>query len=126
MCIQSPLVACIDDEESIREALSGLLSSLGFDVEVFDSAESFLERGDFGEIACLVTDIRLRGKSGLDLQQQLLNDGYRIPTIVITAFDDPRFRAQAEKAGAVCFLRKPIHREDLVACIEAALRSGAK
>jgi FixJ family two-component response regulator len=117
-----PLIVCVEDVESVREAIKGLLVALGFNAEVFSSAEEFLQSDLLGDTSCLITDVKLGGMSGLELQYRLTASGYRIPVIVITAFSDDRTRAQALSAGAVCFLSKPITKEELLTCIGLALK----
>jgi FixJ family two-component response regulator len=99
----------------------GLLKSLGFAAETFSSAEALLTSGRLDDTACLITDVQLRGMSGLQLQTRLIDLGYRIPIIMITAFPDERIRNQALSAGAVCFLIKPVLKVDLLNCIHSAL-----
>jgi FixJ family two-component response regulator len=124
---QTPLIMCVEDDASVREAIKGLLVSLGFAAEVFSSAEEFIQSSRLGETSCLITDVKLGGMSGIELQNRLAALGHCIPTIVITAFPDERIRAQALSAGAVCFLYKPINKDELVNCIDSALnrRSNA-
>ena len=118
---RTPLIMCVEDDASVREAIKGLLVSLGFAVEVFSSAEDFIQSSRLSETSCLITDAQLRGMSGIELQKRLAALGHSIPTIVITAFPDERIRAQALSAGAVCFLYKPIDKDELVDCIDSAL-----
>jgi FixJ family two-component response regulator len=118
---QTPLLMCVEDDPSVREAIKGLLVALGFAAEVFSSAEEFIQSSRLSETSCLITDIQLRGMSGIELQHRLAALGHRIPTIVITAFPDERIRAQALGAGAACFLCKPINMDELVNCIDLAL-----
>jgi FixJ family two-component response regulator len=116
---QTPLIAIVEDDASVREALQGLLEAFGFAAEVFSSAEEFLRSVRLNDTACLITDVRLPGMSGLQLQDRLSVSGSRIPIIVITAFPGDDRRALA--AGAICFLRKPVIKEDLLTCIRLAL-----
>ena len=116
---QTPLIVIIDDDASVREALQGLLHAVGFTTEAFSSAEAFLQSGRLDDTACLITDIQLRGMSGLQLQAHLSASGARIPIIIITAL--PGDGARALAAGAVCFLTKPVISEDLLTCIRWAL-----
>jgi CheY-like chemotaxis protein len=120
---QTPLILCVDDDASIRDAMAGLLKAFGFDTEVFPSAEDVLKSGRLDHTSCLITDIKLPGISGLQLQDHLVASGHRIPTIVITAFPEERVRARALRAGAVCFLSKPVTKEELLICIRSALTS---
>jgi FixJ family two-component response regulator len=118
---QTPLIMCVEDDASVREAIKGLLVSLGFAAEVFSSAEEFIQSSRLSETSCLITDVQLGGMSGIELQNRLAALGHCIPTIVITAFPDERIRAQALSAGAVCFLYKPINKDEFVNCIDSAL-----
>lgn len=115
------LIACVDDDPSVREALDGLFRSLGYAAEAFASAEDLLRFARLGEVACLITDMKLGGMSGLQLQKQLVASGFLIPTIVISAFDDEQLRQQSFAAGALGFLRKPIHDAELLTLIHTAL-----
>ena len=119
--LQKPLIACVDDDVSAREALEGFLKAFGFTPDVFSSAEEFLQSDRLDEAACLITDLQLRGMSGLQLQTRLAASGYRIPVIIITAFPDDRVRERALSAGAVGFLDKPFDKEDLLTRIRSAL-----
>jgi len=117
-----PLIACIDDDASVSEAIEGLLRASGFRVETFPSAEDFLKSGQMDEALCLITDVKLGGMSGLQLQDRLAEMGRRIPTIVITAFPDERIRQRALGAGAVGFLGKPVTKNELLGCVDLALK----
>jgi FixJ family two-component response regulator len=118
---EQPLIICVDDDQAVCEAMSGLLRALGFTAQTFVSAEAVLQSGRLDNTACLITDVQLRGMSGLQLQTRLIELGYRIPIIMITAFPDERIRDQALIAGAVCFLSKPVLKADLLNCIHSAL-----
>lgn len=119
-----PLIACVDDDASVREALEGLLRSVRYAAVTFVSAEDFLCFAGLGAVSCLITDMKLGGMSGLQLQKQLSALGLDIPTIVISAFDDERMRQQSFAAGALGFLRKPIHDAELLTLIRRALDRG--
>ena len=114
-------VAIVDDEAPMREALLDLLDEAGFLARAFASAEEFLESGRQYECSCLITDIRMPGISGLDLQARLSAGRLRIPIIFITAHGDERMRTQALRAGAVEFLAKPFDDEVLLRTVRAAL-----
>jgi FixJ family two-component response regulator len=118
---QSKLVAIVDDDDSVRGTLQELLRSAGFSSQAFDSAEGFLASGHQQETACLITDIRMPGMSGLQLQARLNAERCRIPTIFITAHGDEEMRFQALREGAVEFLQKPFDDEILIESIRAAL-----
>jgi FixJ family two-component response regulator len=117
------LVAIVDDDDSMRGALHGLLKAVGLPAIAFGSAEEFLKSGQQFETACLIADIRMPGMSGLDLQARLNSEHCRIPTIFITAHGDAKMRLQALREGAVEFLSKPFDDEALLESVRAALES---
>lgn len=121
--VKTKLVAIVDDDELMRNALQGLLKSAGMPAQVFSSAEEFLNSGAPRETACLIADIRMPGMSGLELQAQLNAERCKIPTIFITAHGDARMRMQALRAGASEFLSKPFDDEVLLQNVRAALES---
>ena len=125
MAIQgkAKMVAIVDDDDLMRTALMGLLKSAGLLAQAFASAEEFLRSGYQHDTACLITDIRMPGMSGLELQAQLNADHCRIPTIFITAHGEAKMRMQAMRAGAVEFLAKPFNDEALLESVRAALES---
>ena len=114
-------IAIVDDDESVREAMSGFMRSLGFSVRAFSSGESFLKSSCLSRAACLIADVQMPGMTGLELRQQLVASGSPIPTILITAYVDEKIRAQALSAGVCCYLPKPIDEKELLACIHSAL-----
>jgi FixJ family two-component response regulator len=118
-----PLIAVVDDDAAIREAVQSLLRSVGLRAEVFTSAQDFLQSGRLQDIACLIVDVRMPRMSGLELQQQLTTGHCPIPIIFITAHGDAEMRARALRAGAVDFLDKPFSDEVLLRAVEAALQS---
>jgi FixJ family two-component response regulator len=115
------LLAIVDDDESIRNALEGLMKSEGLPTRAFASAEDFLKSGVLQHIACLITDLRMPGMSGLELQEKLNAERYGIPTIFLTAHGDEKLRLQAMRGGAVEFLAKPFDDEVLLDSVRAAL-----
>src|ERR1700687_16159 len=117
------LVAIVDDDDSVRGALQGLLKAVGLPSRAFESAEEFLGSGHQRETACLITDIRMPGMSGLELQAKLNAEHCRIPTIFITAHGDEKMRMQALRAGAVEFMAKPFDDDVLLESVRAALES---
>ena len=125
MAIQekAKMVAIVDDDDLMRTALLGLLKSAGLLAQAFASADEFLRSGNQHDTACLITDIRMPGMSGLELQAQLNADNCRIPTIFITAHGDAKMRMQAMRTGAVEFLAKPFDDEALLESVRAALES---
>ena len=120
---KAKMVAIVDDDDLMRTALQGLLKSAGLLAQAFASAEEFLRSGHQHDTGCLITDIRMPGMSGLELQAQLNADHCRIPTIFITAHGDARMRMQAMRAGAVEFLAKPFDDEALLESVRAAIES---
>jgi FixJ family two-component response regulator len=120
------LIAIVDDDDLMRNALQGLLKSVGLPARAFASAEEFLNSGQPDQIACLIADIRMPGMSGLELQAKLNAARYRIPIIFITAHGDAKMRMQALRAGAVEFLAKPFDDEVLLGNVRAALENGAR
>lgn len=115
-------IAVIDDDESFRIALVESLSSLGYGTSGYASADDYV-RGTPGKpFNCIVTDIHMPGLSGLDLMRHLTARGSTIPVILITARSDSNVEAKAVAAGAVCLLRKPFEINELIDCIEGALK----
>jgi FixJ family two-component response regulator len=117
------LVAIVDDDELMRSALQGMLKSVGLPSRAFASAEEFLKSGQQKHTACLITDIRMPGMSGLELQAKLNAEDCRIPTIFITAHGDTKMRMQALRAGAVDFLAKPFDDGVLLENLRATLEN---
>jgi FixJ family two-component response regulator len=111
----------IDDDPDVRDALTLLLRLRGHSVEQFESAESFLDRVAPGTAGCVVTDIRMPGMSGLELQHAIAARGLGMPVIVLTAHGDIESARTALRAHAVDFLTKPFKESDLLAAIELAL-----
>ena len=118
---ENRLVAIVDDDDSVRGTLKELLRAAGFLSQTFESAEDFLGSGHRQDTACLITDIRMPGMSGLELQARLNAERCKIPTIFITAHGDEEMRFQALRAGAVEFLPKPFDDEILIESVRAAL-----
>jgi len=121
MSAENPVVFVVDDDRSVRDSLSRLITSVGMAVEVFPTAQEFLKahRGDAP--GCLVLDVRLPGLSGLDLQRELANSNAPLPIIFLTGHGDIPMSVQAMKAGAVEFLTKPFRGEDVLDAIRQAI-----
>jgi FixJ family two-component response regulator len=117
----STFVAIVDDDDLMRGALQGLLRVAGLPAHAFESAEEFLQSGEQYRTSCLITDIRMRGMSGLDLQARLNAEQISIPTIFITGHGNARMRLQALRTGAVEFLAKPFDDEVLLETVHTAL-----
>jgi FixJ family two-component response regulator len=123
----TPLVAIVDDDESIRDATNNLLQAAGFSTATFADAVSFLASAGEPRAACLVLDMRMPGMSGLQLHQHLVASGTRIPTVLITAYPSDAMRLRARAAGIVCCLAKPFAPDELLECVREALaRATAK
>lgn len=116
------LIAVVDDDQSVREALENLISSVGYEVKLFASAEAFLDSYEPANTACAVLDVRLPGISGFELQRKLAANGQSIPVIIITAQGDDNSRREALAAGAIAFLKKPFKEEVLLDAIDLALK----
>jgi len=116
-----PVVYVVDDDPSIREALAGLLRSVGLEVRAFSSTQEFLENPRPDAPGCLVLDVRLPGAGGLELQSQLLKSDIHLPIIFITGHGDIPMSVQAMKAGAIEFLTKPFRDQDLLDAIQLGL-----
>jgi FixJ family two-component response regulator len=120
---KTKLVTIVDDDDSMRRALQGLLESAELPAQSFASAEEFLKSGQHHRTACLIADIRMPGMSGLELQAKLNAERCRIPIIFITAHGDEKMRLQALRAGAVEFMAKPFNDEALLESVRAALEN---
>jgi FixJ family two-component response regulator len=118
---RAKIVAVVEDDAPYRLALQRLLKSAGFSVQLFESAEEFLNSGQQHETGCLIADIRMPGMSGLDLQARLTADHCPIPIIFITAHGDEQMRLQAMRGGAVKFLGKPFDCAILLESVRVAL-----
>jgi FixJ family two-component response regulator len=119
-----PLIAVVDDDAAVREAVQSLLRSVRFRAAAFASAQDFLQSRRLPDMACLIVDVRMPLMSGLALQQQLTTAQCPIPIIFITAHGDAETRTRALYAGAVAFLDKPFSDEVLLRAVEAALPSA--
>jgi len=115
------MVYVIDDDASVRDALSNLLESVGLYAELFGSTEEFLKAERPALPSCLVLDVTLPGMNGLEFQEMLTKTGNPIPIVFITAFGDIPMTSKAMKAGAVEFLAKPFQKDDLLTAIDQAL-----
>jgi RNA polymerase sigma factor (sigma-70 family) len=115
------VVFVVDDDPSVRSSLKFLISTVGLQVESFDSADTFLRRNPPDAPSCLVLDVRLPGLSGLDFQRELAARNIRIPIVFVTGHGDIPMSVRAMKAGAVEFLTKPFRDQDLLDAIRIAL-----
>jgi FixJ family two-component response regulator len=120
------VISIIDDDASVRAATDNLLSSHGYAVRTFASAEEFLQSSRLHDCSCVVADVQMFGMSGLDLLGQMRTMGNNTPFIFITAFPEDSVRHRALKAGAVCLLAKPFAASALIDCVKTALhRAGS-
>ncbi len=100
------------------------MRSLGYDVAAFPSAADFLASPRLAETACLIADVHMPAMTGLELYEHLIEGGYAIPTILVTAYPDDVDRARALNDGVVCYLRKPVEEQHLIRCLRAVFESG--
>ena len=121
MIRQRPLIAVVDDEESVRKSLRRLLVASELDATVYASGQEFLESLGARQPDCLVLDLQMPGLTGLEVQRALAGARVRFPTIIITAHDEPETRARCLAAGAVAYLCKPLHDEFLLDAITTAV-----
>jgi FixJ family two-component response regulator len=121
------VIAIVDDDESVREALTGLMKSLGYRAVPFRSAEEFLNSKRRHSAACLIADVQMPGMTGPELYDRLVASGQPIPTILITAYPNETVRARVLNAGVQGFLTKPFSEDELLECMRCALppRVGA-
>ena len=117
------LISIVDDDQPFRESMRKLLRLLGFAVEAFPSAASFLASPALSETACLVTDVNMPGMTGPELHRHLIKAGHTIPTVLVTAYPDEAVRKSALRDGVACYLFKPVDDEQLERCIRSALES---
>lgn len=117
------MISIVDDDQSMREATSALVRSLGFTVAAFASAEDFLESARVDDTSCLITDVQMPGLSGVELQSRLIAQGRHMPIIGVTAFPEEGIRTRMLEAGAVGFLSKPFNDECLINCLATALKN---
>jgi FixJ family two-component response regulator len=117
-----PVISVIDDDASVRAATNNLLGSHGYAVQMFASAEEFLQSAELKDSSCVIADVQMPAMSGLDLLMHMRALGHEASFIFITAFPDESIRARALKAGAVCFLTKPFPAPELISCVETVLK----
>ena len=123
--VKTPIrVAIVDDEPAVRTALARLLGASSFETRTYGSAREFIDSIRGGEPECLVVDVHMPDFTGLDLQRYLNRMNTKIPTIVITAFDDVGIRERSATSGAKAFLTKPLHGQTLIDAILSATKNG--
>jgi FixJ family two-component response regulator len=116
-----PTIAVVDDDEDIRKSLRRLLRSAAYEALTFASAEDFLASNSEGAAACLILDVHLPGRSGVELHQRLANEQRKIPTVFISAHENELTKARSAASDAVAYLRKPFEAEDLLDAVQKAL-----
>jgi FixJ family two-component response regulator len=116
-----PIVAIVDDDKAVGNAIEVLMRSIGLAAQAFSSGEEFLRSPELSRTGCLVVDFDMPRMSGLDLHNNLSLSGKEIPTVLITAYPSDEIRARALQAGVICFLPKPFDESDLLNCIRTAL-----
>lgn len=126
MSSQRPLVFVVDDDQSVRKALARLLRSADYEIELFESASSFLDRPPYPGPACVIIDVKMPGVNGIDLQKALTQRRREEQLVFITAHGSIQMCAQVMKAGAVDFLPKPFKSRELLDCVEQALQRSAR
>ena len=120
MDLSNLVVYLVDDDLSIRRALTRLLKSLGVETVVFASAEAFLQAGPWAPEACLILDVQMPGMKGWDLVEHLRASGSTLPVIIITAYNDAQTHDRARRAGIVAYLRKPFDDQALLQALRQA------
>ncbi len=116
-----PAISIVDDDELIREAMEARMKSLGFRAQAFSSAGDFLAFPGIEHTSCMIADINMPHMTGVELHRHLVDLGYDIPTILITAYPNDEVRARALANGVKCYLVKPLDDEELLRCVRSAL-----
>ena len=122
--MKKQLVSVVEDDRFFRESMGRLMRSLGYTVEAFPSAAEFLASPRLNETACLITGVHMPGMTGIELNRHLIDAGYAIPTILVTAYPNDIDQDRALNDGIICYLRKPVDEQHLVKCLRAALTPG--
>ena len=118
------MVSIVDDDASVRIATDRLVRSLGYVARVYASADEFLRSPRVDDTCCIIADVQMPGMSGIEMHERLLERGRRVPIIFVTAFPEESARARALKAGALCFLTKPIDGPTLIKYLGAAIAAN--
>ena len=116
------LISIVDDDQPFRDSMRKLVTLLGYTVEAFASAADFLGSPLLSETACLVTDVQMPGITGIELHRRLIDAGYAIPTILVTAYPDDAARDRARKDGVLCYLAKPVDDDHLERCLRSVVQ----
>ena len=115
------LIVVVEDDRFFLDSMRSLLTSLGYTAETFSSAADFLASPHLIETACLIADVHMPAMTGVELHRHLIDTGYSIPTILVTAYPNDADRARALNDGVVCYLRKPVDDDHLMRCLRTAL-----
>jgi len=118
------LISVVDDDQSFRDSMRRLLKSLGYAVAVFPSAAEFLASPKLAATACLVADVHMPAITGVELYSHLIEAGYAIPTILVTAYPDDGDQERMLHLGVECYLRKPFEEARLIGCLRSAFARG--
>ena len=118
------LISIVDDDQLYRESIRKLVVLMGYTVEAFPSAADFLASRFLPGTSCLIADVHMPGMTGVELHRHLVDAGYAIPTILVTAYPDEVVRDQALRDGVVCYLSKPVDDDHLERCLRSALQPG--
>jgi FixJ family two-component response regulator len=118
------LISIVDDDQLYRESTRKLVVLMGYTVEAFPSAADFLASRFLPETTCLIADVHMPGMTGVELHRYLVDAGYAIPTILVTAYPDEAVRDRTLKDGVVCYLSKPVDDDHLERCLRSALQPG--
>jgi FixJ family two-component response regulator len=116
------LISIVDDDESVREAIAGLINWLGFQAQMFTSAVEFLSSpSSVADSSCVIADVQMPQMTGIELHKRLTELGYAIPTILITAYPSEATRARVLADGVICYLSKPLDKDTLIECIRSSV-----
>jgi FixJ family two-component response regulator len=118
------LISIVDDDQLYRESMRKLIVLMGYTVEAFPSAADFLASRFLAETACLIADVHMPGMTGVELHKHLVDAGYAIPTILVTAYPEEIVRDRALRDGVFCYLSKPVDDDHLERCLRSALQPG--
>jgi FixJ family two-component response regulator len=121
---KTSVIAIVDDDLSVREALTSLVRSLGYAAIAFECAEDLLKSRRRRSVSCVIADVQMPGITGLELYHRLSASGNPIPTVLITAYPEDGARERALAAGVIGYLSKPFDENDLLACVRSALTTG--
>ena len=122
--LKPALIAIVDDDRAFRDSMGRLIKSLGYGIAVFASAAELLAFPGLAATACLIADVQMPAMTGIDLYRRLIEMGYAIPTILVTAYPDEGDQDRMLTLGVHCYLRKPLDPDDLISRLRAAVARG--